>query len=438
MLASQLFFVLFIFFCFFCRCLSNSDTGTLLSFKASLSESSNSLSTWVNSSDPCFDSWLGVTCNPTTHRIVKLVLEDLNLTGSAQVLNQLTHLRLLSLKNNQFSSSNLDLSSWPHLKHLYLSHNRFAGAFPAGISNLHRLHRLDLSYNLFTGEIPITELARLPNLLTLRLEANSFTGTLNSDNSSTLSIVDFNVSNNQLSGGIPVWMSRFGASSFEANKNLCGRPLPSDCSNKTLEPEPPRSRTKNSKEIVIMVIVIFDAVAIAAAVGTVTWCCYKRKRSRQYGGGGGVHKEVGMKYGTHKDRYGGVIEGGDVAAPQEMVVFDGCNKGFRNAGDLLKSSAELLGKGCVGTTYKVELDGGDVVVVKRIRERKKRREVDEWLSVIGGLRHSNIVNLRAYYNGKDELLLVYDFLPNGSLHSSLHGTCSIKVLNVYFYFYKNV
>lgn len=110
-------------------------------------------------------------------------------------------------------------------------------------------------------------------------------------------------------------------------------------------------------------------------------------------------------------------------------MFEGCNKGFRNVGDLLKSSAELLGKGCVGATYKVVLDGGDVVVVKRIRERKKKREVDEWLRVIGGLRHSNIVSIRAYCNGKDELFLVYDYLPHGSLHSLLHGTCSINVLN---------
>jgi hypothetical protein len=38
-------------------------------------------------------------------------------------------------------------------------------------------------------------------------------------------------------------------------------------------------------------------------------------------------------------------------------------------GDLLKSSAELLGQGCVGTTFKILMDGGDdvvVVVVKRV------------------------------------------------------------------------
>jgi serine/threonine protein kinase len=71
----------------------------------------------------------------------------------------------------------------------------------------------------------------------------------------------------------------------------------------------------------------------------------------------------------------------------------------------------------------VVVDGGDMMVVKRVRERRKRKEVDSWLRIIGGLRHSNIVSLRAYYDSNEELLLVYDFLPNGSLHSLLHGLC---------------
>ncbi|KAK3224523.1 hypothetical protein Dsin_011548 [Dipteronia sinensis] len=156
-------------------------------------------------------------------------------------------------------------------------------------------------------------------------------------------------------------------------------------------------------------IVIFEAIAMVAAIVTVTWYCYKRRRRQRNGSVTG---------GANKGKYG--VSGGG-AREGEMVVFDfdqGCKI---KVDDLLKSSAELLGKGSVGTTYKVKMDGSDVVVVvKRVWERKKRREVDEWLCVIGGLTHSNIVSLSAYYNSKDELLLVYDFLPNGSLHSLLH------------------
>jgi hypothetical protein len=38
--------------------------------------------------------------------------------------------------------------------------------------------------------------------------------------------------------------------------------------------------------------------------------------------------------------------------------------------------------------------------------------------------HRNLLPVRAYYFSKDEKLLVYDYLPNGSLSAMLHGTSS--------------
>nr|AMP82893.1 RBCMT [Catalpa bungei] len=43
------------------------------------------------------------------------------------------------------------------------------------------------------------------------------------------------------------------------------------------------------------------------------------------------------------------------------------------------------------------------------------------MDVIGNLRHPNVVRFGGYYYAKDEKLLVYDYMPNGSLHSLLHG-----------------
>eukprot|EP00252_Welwitschia_mirabilis_P005296 TRINITY_DN15804_c0_g1_i1.p1 TRINITY_DN15804_c0_g1~~TRINITY_DN15804_c0_g1_i1.p1 ORF type:complete len:303 (+),score=66.21 TRINITY_DN15804_c0_g1_i1:114-911(+) len=40
---------------------------------------------------------------------------------------------------------------------------------------------------------------------------------------------------------------------------------------------------------------------------------------------------------------------------------------------------------------------------------------------MGKLRHPNVLHLKAYYYAKDEKLLVYDYMPNGSLSSLLHG-----------------
>jgi len=46
---------------------------------------------------------------------------------------------------------------------------------------------------------------------------------------------------------------------------------------------------------------------------------------------------------------------------------------------------------------------------------------------LGPLRHPNIVPLNAYYYARDEKLLVYEYMPNGSLFSVLHGKSSLRL-----------
>jgi hypothetical protein len=56
------------------------------------------------------------------------------------------------------------------------------------------------------------------------------------------------------------------------------------------------------------------------------------------------------------------------AGEQSRLVFVG--KGVRysfNLEDLLRASAEVLGKGSVGTSYKAVLEEGTTVVVKRLK-----------------------------------------------------------------------
>lgn len=93
---------------------------------------------------------------------------------------------------------------------------------------------------------------------------------------------------------------------------------------------------------------------------------------------------------------------------------------------LMKGSAELLGRGCLGTTYKAVLDNRLMVTVKRLDAEKMAahatKEVFErHMESVGGLRHPNLVPLRAYFQAKQERLIIYDFQPNGSLFSLIHG-----------------
>ncbi|XP_077211814.1 putative leucine-rich repeat receptor-like protein kinase At1g68400 [Tasmannia lanceolata] len=382
----------------------SSDSDTLLQFK-SLSDSSNSLSSWNDSSTLCSGSWLGITCQ--NGRVTHLILQNLNLNGPIETLTRLDQLRVLSLNSNKLTSSfSLDFSPWKNMKRLYLSQNSLAGNFPAGISHLHRLRRLDLSHNQFSGQIPY--LSQLTHLLTLRLELNSFTGTLPY---LPPTITDFNVSGNNLAGKIPNALSLFLPSSFAGNKNLCGKPIPGNCSTKTVNGDPlPIQISRRGRKLsrrAVMVIIFADMAILSVIIGIFLFCfCGKRKERIQRG----AKKEEGVGVNKIREREKG----------EEMVFFEGC-EGFRKVEDLLKASAEMLGKGIVGTTYKAVMEGGGkVVVVKRVRDKRKK-EIECLMREIGGFRHENVVSLRAYYSSRDEMLLVYDFLSNGSLHLLLHG-----------------
>lgn len=122
---------------------------------------------------------------------------------------------------------------------------------------------------------------------------------------------------------------------------------------------------------------------------------------------------------------------------EETVRFDGCCVEL-DVGTLMRGAAEMLGKGATATTYRVVMGGdnvngagaeetkGEVVVVKRLRRREGATREDErrrreLVREMGSWRHANIVNLRAFYASAEELLLVFDYIPNGSLHSLLHG-----------------
>ena len=90
---------------------------------------------------------------------------------------------------------------------------------------------------------------------------------------------------------------------------------------------------------------------------------------------------------------------------------------------LLRASAEVLGSGSFGSTYKAMVLNGPVVVVKRFKHMNNlgKQEFFEHMKRLGRLTHPNLLPLVAFYYGKEEKLLVYDFVENGSLASHLHG-----------------
>lgn len=92
---------------------------------------------------------------------------------------------------------------------------------------------------------------------------------------------------------------------------------------------------------------------------------------------------------------------------------------------LMRASAELLGRGSVGTTYKAVMDSQLILTVKRLDGGKTGVTSGEIfqknMETVGRLRHPNLVPLKAFFQGKGERLVIYDYQPNGSLFNLVHG-----------------
>ncbi|KAJ3695475.1 hypothetical protein LUZ60_000852 [Juncus effusus] len=83
-----------------------------------------------------------------------------------------------------------------------------------------------------------------------------------------------------------------------------------------------------------------------------------------------------------------------------------------------------IGEGPFGSVYWGQLWDGHQIVVKRLKVLSNRSELNfaADVEVLGGVRHKNLLKFLGYCAEGQERLLVYDYMPNLSLFSHLHGT----------------
>ncbi|XP_021717384.1 inactive leucine-rich repeat receptor-like serine/threonine-protein kinase At1g60630 [Chenopodium quinoa] len=421
----------------------NNDAKALLALKGEIDPLNNL--PWKKGSDHC--TWEGVReCK--RGRVSKLVVESTALSGTitGATLSLLDELRVLSLKSNNLTGQIPDMSKLVNLKVLYLNLNKFTGPFPASLASLHRLKIINLSDNNLSGEIP-GSINQLPRLYMLYLDNNNFSGEIPPLNQTTLAF--FNVSNNRLSGEIPktTALLQFNKSSFLNNINLCGtqignsnagcNPL-SPALSPALSLPPLKHRHRHlhglsrSAKILIGALCGGTALIILIIILTVLLCRKRNRGARPnrkesqaeeqtvVAVAATAEREKGEPSGGGGERKGGFSWEGDKLG---KLVFLGDQVMNYNLDDLLKASAETLGRGTIGSTYKAVMESGYIVTVKRLKDARypKLEEFKKQLEVLGKLNHPNIVPLRAYFQAKEERLLVYDYFPNGSLFSLVHG-----------------
>lgn len=446
----------------FCDAASiTSDTAALLVFKQFADPGGNVLISWNNNTQPSpCTGWRGITCNPKSTRVVAVNVSGFQLSGTfaAGTLSNLSMLNNLDVSTNNFQGAMPDdLGNLTRLKQLRALNARFSGSFPHSLANSIILGIMSLSGNNFSGKIP--DLSGQTAMVSLDLSSNSFSdtipalppivvnvslsdnrlnGTIPSSFPPSLKILD--LSNNQLSGSIPPSVLVNVNVSLGGNTQLCGSgPCLSKgpaalaaASTPILQapapaPMRPGKHKRKFSTKAIIVIVVVDVIGLGLIAGGFllyfsNFALFKdifRFKAPSF-----FANEAPVKPPSPADPPGTEGTGGMIPENEksELIFVDEFANKFELE-ELLRASAEILGKGSLGTTYKARLDNGQMVAVKRLKDVKEmpKKEFEKKMNALGKMNHPNLLPLRAYYYTKEEKLLVYDYMYNGSVSSVLHG-----------------
>ncbi|KAK3007343.1 hypothetical protein RJ639_016827 [Escallonia herrerae] len=326
--------------------------------------------------------WQGVECQHG--KVVRFVLQGLNLAGvfAPNTLTRLDQLRILSLQNNSLTGAIPDLSGLDNLKAVFLDHNSFTDSIPPSVTSLHRLKTLDLSYNDLTGSLPVS-LTNLDRLYYLRLDSNRFNGSIPPLNQSSLRV--FNVSRNNLTGAVPATptLRRFGTTSYSWNPGLCGEVIRQQCNptlpffGPSITPPPPlppptisasqqlqgveltRARTSQVKHRRTALIIGFSA-GFFVLIGSVLCFMMTMKKQRKrlapaaasdYAAAAEAADLMRIEQNELEEKVRRV-QGMQMAGKSGNLVFCAGESQLYTLDQLMRASAELLGRGTIGSTYK--------------------------------------------------------------------------------------
>ncbi|KAG8083779.1 hypothetical protein GUJ93_ZPchr0010g8081 [Zizania palustris] len=397
------------------------ERGGLVALRDALRSARDLHSNWTG--PPCHGGrsrWYGVECDGDG-RVVGVELDGVQLTGPLPpgALNNVTRLATLILRDNAIH-----------------------GALPE-LDGLARLRIVDLSSNRFSGPIPRRYAELLPELKRLELQDNLLNGTVPAFQQSELIV--FNVSYNFLQGEVPhsSALRRFPASAFDHNLMLCGEAVDTECRAGSPFADAPASGGSGDDPVVGLrdagggrkprrfrlarwSVVVIALIAALVPFTAVLIFVHHTKKSREVRLGGraaaGDIEDKSEQPGKGSGGGSSSQSTDSVKGATEELHFFRPDKATFDIDDLFRSTAEMLGKGRLGITYRVTLDTGPVVVVKRLRNMGNvpRKDFTHTMQLLGKLRHENVAEVVAYYYSKEEKLVVYQHVPGCSLFQLLH------------------
>ncbi|KAG6602019.1 Receptor protein kinase TMK1, partial [Cucurbita argyrosperma subsp. sororia] len=296
-----------------------------------------------------------------------------------------------------------------------------------------------------------SEFATLKGLERLVLADNNLTGSVPEELTSLPFLTELDVSNNQLSGKIPNFRSNvmintkgnpdIGKETSDSSMN--GAPLSSN--SKGAGSNGGRNsgdgEKKHNSMVGVIVVSVVGGLFVVFLIGLVVVCVYKRKQKRfsqvqspnalvvhpRYSGSDNESVKITVAGSSvsvgaiSETRYGDSSEVGDIQMVESgnMVISIQVLKNVTNN----FSEENVLGRGGFGTVYKGELHDGTKIAVKRMEsgviKSKGLTEFKSEIAVLTKVRHRHLVALLGYCLDGNEKLLVYEFMPQGTLSRHL-------------------
>ncbi|KAL3634310.1 Receptor-like kinase tmk4 [Castilleja foliolosa] len=288
----------------------------------------------------------------------------------------------------------------------------------------------------FSGTIS-SAFANLTSLRNLVLNDNNLTGVIPSVLTTLPQLQSIDVSNNNLYGPIPVFPAsvRFtysGNSLLGRNDSSGGGGGGPGSNNGSSSGSTSRSRRGSGSAAMIAGVIVAVLVFIGVVL-FVSYKCYVKRRHKRFGRveGSEQGKELVVKPNDVVNGYGGVPSelqsqsSGDHS--EKMPVFEGGNvtisiQVLRQVTNNF-SVENVLGRGGFGVVYKGELHDGTKIAVKRMESgvmgTKGLNEFQAEIAVLTKVRHRHLVALLGYCINGNERLLVYEYMPQGTLSQHL-------------------
>ncbi|KAG8098358.1 hypothetical protein GUJ93_ZPchr0013g36776 [Zizania palustris] len=324
----------------------------------------------------------------------------------------------ISLSNNQLSGAlPASIGNFSGVQKLLLDRNSFSGIVPPEIGRLQQLSKADLSSNAFEGGVP-PEIGKCRLLTYLDLSRNNLSGMIPPAISGMRILNYLNLSRNHLDGEIPPSVatmqsltavdfsynnlsglvpgtgqfSYFNATSFVGNPGLCGPYLGPCRPGVAGADHSGHGRGGLSNGVKLLIVLGLLVCSIAFAVGAILKARSLKKSSE--------------------------------AHVWKLTAFQRLDFTCDDVLDCLKEE-NIIGKGGAGIVYKGAMPNGEHVAVKRLPAMGRGSSHDHGFSAeiqtLGRIRHRHIVRLLGFCSNNETNLLVYEYMPNGSLGEMLHG-----------------